>query len=73
MKSKTSHSKNCLEVGALTGYNAVTMAMATPSDGKVITVDLTENNMTPLKNIWKEAGVEHKVFNKKFVKMRLIN
>lgn len=58
---KSSHAKNCLEIGALAGYNTVAMALALPKHGHVISIDLTDRNLNPLKNLWKEAGVEHKV------------
>ncbi len=58
---KTSKAKFCLDIGALTCYNAITMAMALPADGKVITIDVTDKNIIPLTNLWKEAGVNDKV------------
>lgn len=58
---KTSRAKFCLDIGALTCYNAITMAMALPADGKVITIDVTDKNIIPLSNLWKEAGVNEKV------------
>lgn len=58
---KSSRAKFCLDIGSLTCYNAITMAMALPADGKVITIDVTDKNIIPLSNLWKEAGVNEKV------------
>ena len=56
---KAMRAKRCLELGCYTGYTALSMALALPDDGQVITCDLNETRVQ--KSIWREAGVEHKV------------
>ena len=51
--------KRCIEVGTLSGYTAMTMAMAVPDDGLVVTLDIDDKYVRP--DIWKKAGVEKKI------------
>ena len=39
---KMNNVKNCLEIGTFTGFSAVTMALALPEDGKLISLDHDE-------------------------------
>ena len=56
---KAMRAKRCLELGCYTGYTTLTMALALPEDGEVITCDIDDTLVQ--KGIWKEAGVDHKV------------
>ncbi len=58
---KANKAKTCLEIGTSTGINTLAMALALPNDGKIITQDLNDHNCNLARNVWKEAGVDHKV------------
>ncbi|CAF1493368.1 unnamed protein product [Adineta steineri] len=51
--------KRCIEVGTFTGYTALTIALALPSDGQLIACDITDQYVR--QDIWKKAGVSDKI------------
>ena len=57
---KAMRARRCLELGCFTGYTTLSMAQVLPQDGEVITCDINENFAQ--KSVWKEAGVDHKVY-----------
>ena len=59
---KAMGAKRCLELGCFTGYTTLSMALAIPNDGQVVTCDINENFVQ--RGVWKEAGVDHKVLYK---------
>lgn len=59
MLIRTGHYKRCIEVGTLSGYTAMAMAMAVPDDGLVVTIDIDKQYVR--KDIWEKAGVNHKI------------
>ena len=58
---KINNVKNCLEIGTFTGFSALTMAMALPSDGKLITLDHDEKVVKVAKNFFKKGNLESKI------------
>ncbi|EDV19305.1 uncharacterized protein TRIADDRAFT_33791 [Trichoplax adhaerens] len=55
------HAKKVLEVGVFTGYTTLGMALALPSDGKVIGLDISKEFVDIGRPFWKEAGVDGKI------------
>ena len=53
------NAKYVIELGCFTGYSALTMALALPNDGKLITCDIRDAFVAT--DIWREAGVDHKI------------
>lgn len=56
---KAIKAKKCLELGTFTGYTTLSLAMALPDDGKVVTCDVTSQYLNF--DIWKESGMASKV------------
>ncbi len=52
---------NILEVGTFTGYSALAMAEAMPKDGRVITLDVNEENVAVAKSFWEKSPVKEKI------------
>ena len=58
---KVSNSKKILEIGTFTGLSALSMSLALPEDGQIITLDKnTETNKTALE-FFKKAKQENKI------------
>lgn len=56
------NARKCLEIGSLTGLATLSMAMALPTDGQIVTLNNVEKHCTTqMKTIWKEGGVDNKV------------
>ena len=50
-----------IEIGTFTGYSALVMATALPSDGKIICCDKSEEWTSMARRYWNEAGVDNKI------------
>ena len=53
--------RKALDIGTFTGYSSTAMALALPPDGKVITLDVSEEFTSIARGVWKKAGVENKI------------
>ncbi len=50
-----------LEVGTFTGYSALVMALAMPENGRVVTLDVSEQWTMIARRYWQEAGVDDRI------------
>ena len=53
--------KRYLEIGCFTGYSSLAVARALPSDGRIITCDVSEEWTNIARNYWQKAGVTERV------------
>ena len=53
--------KKTLDIGVFTGYSALVIALALPSDGQVIACDVDEETTKIAQEFWEKAGVSHKI------------
>jgi predicted O-methyltransferase YrrM len=53
--------KKTLEVGVFTGYSSLCVALALPSDGKLVACDVSEEFTAIARRYWKMAGVDQKI------------
>ena len=53
--------KNVLEVGVFLGYSSTWLALALPTDGRIIACDVSEEFTARARQTWREAGVESKI------------
>lgn len=58
---KLSGAKTCLEIGTFTGLSALSIALALPEDGKVITLDYWPDWVGMAGKYWREARVDQKI------------
>jgi len=53
--------RRCLEVGTFTGYSALSVALALPGDGELVTCDISEEFTARALPYWEDAGVAQKI------------
>lgn len=53
--------RKILELGTFTGYSSLTMAMAMPDEGRMITLDTHPAWTATAQHHWRAAGVDHKI------------
>ena len=58
---KINNVKNCLEIGTFTGFSALTMALALPNKGKIITLDHDEKIVRVAENFFKKGNLDNKI------------
>ena len=61
MLVKVSNSTKCLEIGRFTGLSTLCMARGLPEEGKIVTVDSSDEFLDFSKKYWRIAGVEKKI------------
>ncbi len=58
---KIANVKKCLEIGTFTGFSALSMALALPKNGKLVTLDNDKKNANVAKKFFKEAFFDKKI------------
>lgn len=58
---KSSNIQNCLEIGTFTGYSALTMALALPENGSIVSLDIDKVNTDIAKKYWSKHSVGKKI------------
>lgn len=53
--------RRTLDIGTFTGYSALTVALALPEDGRVVSLDINEQWTAQARAIWSEAKVAGKI------------
>jgi len=58
---KSNDIKNILEIGTFTGYSALSMALATTTDGNVTCLDINKETSEKAESFFKKANLENKI------------
>lgn len=58
---KLMKAQRVIEIGTFTGYGTLHLAMALPTQGKIIACDINPNYTNIAKRYWRQAGVEDKI------------
>jgi predicted O-methyltransferase YrrM len=53
--------RRCIEIGTYTGYSALAVALALPSNGLLVACDISEEWASIGRPFWREAGVESRI------------
>ncbi len=53
--------RRVLEIGTFTGYSALVMALALPSDGQLVTLDMNRQTTDLARQFWNRAGVSERI------------
>lgn len=53
--------RRVLEIGTFTGYSALAMALALPSDGRIVACDVEPETTAVARRYWAEAGIAEKI------------
>lgn len=61
MLVKLMGARRTLEVGVFTGYSSTVVALALPSDGRLVACDISEEYTQVARRYWREAGIAHKI------------
>ena len=58
---RSNNIKNILEIGTFTGYSALSMALATTTDGSVTCLDINKETSEKAESFFKKANLENKI------------
>jgi caffeoyl-CoA O-methyltransferase len=58
---RSTHARRILELGTFTGYSSISMALALPPDGRVITCDVNDETTEIARRYASEAGVADRI------------
>jgi len=58
---KITNVKNCLEIGTFTGFSALSMALALPDDGQIITLDKDKKIIDKAMSFFKKGNLDKKI------------
>src|SRR3954466_3981000 len=58
---RSTRAKRILELGTFTGYSSISMALALPPDGRVVTCDVNEETTAVARRYAEEAGVADRI------------
>src|SRR5918998_4468302 len=53
--------RQILEIGTFTGYSSTAMALAMPSDGRMVCCDVSEEWTAMARRAWADAGVQDRI------------
>ena len=56
-----SKAKKCLEIGRFTGLSTLCMARGLPDEGKIISIDNSDEFSSLANKFWKQADIQHKI------------
>ena len=56
-----SKAKKCLEIGRFTGLSTLCMARGLPDNGKIISIDNSDEFSSLANKFWKQADIQHKI------------
>jgi predicted O-methyltransferase YrrM len=55
------NARRCLEIGAFTGYSALAVALALPTDGQIVVCEISDEFAELARRNWTRAGVTDKI------------